>query len=670
MASFRPDFHTNLAYNFVNDIYYGRRRLHAYLGRVWPQQSFVDTNYEIDKCECDCEYCENKNGTIITKEFGDTSNPHKDPGNEYFHETSIRDNIVYLHNVNADDVSVVCPAHKWTYGTYYTQWDNTQNMIDLPYDKPFYCYNSEYNVYKCISNNHSVNSDGTKQLVPSTQEPFGVSYDIIQTSDGYLWKYMYTMAATKRSKFLNSKYMPVQRAIDDTFYNLGAIEEIIVRNGGKNYVSEPKVYAVVDPPSAGGTQAKLSLYINPDSGSIDKVTIDDPGSGYTFDPKITIVDNVGSGTAKYIGGGASLVAHTKGGKVEDVSIIDPGLNYSADTATVIIVNGDGEGCVAYPKIGENGSIEGVVITNPGRGYTYANVYAVCSITDVTKPIEQASFIVKFGGALTSDNQSVVEQLSRQSRGQIYAIQLTEPGADYTSAVQVEITGDGTGAAAHAVVERGRVKQVIVDSPGLNYTRAKVSFFDPNRKTPNDNPEAQGYPILPPIGGHGYNAISELNGNVLSLFVNVRSDNLIANLGQEFRQFGLIENLRTVDEQIVLSSESVVTFDVTIKLPSSTSSNLQPDSIVYIDNVFHRVIKIEGLTYTLQQCSYIYHDITEGSNFKYIDPVSEKIYQYEIVSVDSKPNVDKYSGKLLYNSNNVPFYMTDNKTFGLRTYIKF
>ena len=93
-------------------------------------------------------------------------------------------------------------------------------------------------------------------------------------------------------------------------------------------------------------------------------------------------------------------------------------------------------------------------------------------------------------------------------------------------------------------------------------------------------------------------------------------------------------------------------------------------IVYIDNVFHRVIKIEGLTYTLQQCSYIYHDITEGSNFKYIDPVSEKIYEYEIVSVDSKPNVDKYSGKLLYNSNNVPFYMTDNKTFGLRTYIKF
>ena len=68
MASFRPDFHTNLAYNFVNDIYYGRRRLHAYLGRVWPWQSFVDTNYEIDKCECDCEYCENKNGTNENKQ--------------------------------------------------------------------------------------------------------------------------------------------------------------------------------------------------------------------------------------------------------------------------------------------------------------------------------------------------------------------------------------------------------------------------------------------------------------------------------------------------------------------------------------------------------------------------------------------------------------------------
>lgn len=671
MASFRPGFHTNLAYSFVSDIYYGRRRIHAYLGRVWPWQSFVDTNVEIDQCMCDCEYCQNKNGTIVSVEYGDGANPHKDPGNEYFHETSIRDNIVYLRNINADDVSVVCPAHKWTYGTYYTQWDNTIDMINLPADQPFYCYNSEFNVYKCIRNNHTVNPDGTKNLVPSTEQPYGISYDVIETSDGYLWKYMYTIATTKRSKFLNSKYMPVQRSIDDTFYNLGAIEEIVVRDGGKNYVADPKVYAVVDPPlSASGSQAKISLSINRTTGSIDSVTIDDGGSGYTTDPKITIIDTVGSGTAKYVGNSASLIAHIKGGSVTDVSIIDCGINYSADTATTIVVNGDGVGCVAYPKIGDNGAIEGVIITDPGSGYTYANVYAVSSVTDVENPISPASFIVKFGGIVTNDNQSVVEQIAKTNRGQIYAIELSNPGADYTSATTVTIEGDGTGCTAHAVVKDGSLSAIVVDNPGVNYTRATVKIFDPNRRTPNDNPVAQAYPILPPIGGHGSNAIAELNGNVMSLFVNIRSDDLIAQLNQEFRQFGLIENIRTIDDQIVLSTESIVTFDVTIKPPSTTSNNLKADSIVYIDDVFHRVIAVNGLTYTVQQCSYIYRDITANSKFEYIDPVSEKTFQYEIESVDQKPNVDKYSGKLLYNSNNVPFYMTDNKTFGLRTYIKF
>lgn len=667
MARFRPGFHTSLASEFIDDIYFGRKKIFLGIGYVSPWPEFTD-DHVIDQCDCDCPSCINANGTIITVDYGDNANPHKDPGDEYFHETTLRSNIVYIREIGADNISVVTKCRKWTRGSYYTQWDNTKDMKNLPVEQPFFIYNSNYQVYKCLYNNKAIRDDGTYEQPPSMYEPIGVNYDVIQTADGYVWKYMYTIPMSMRTKFANSTMIPVQRSVQTTFYNRGAIEEIIVVNGGKGYSSEPQVIATVSAPeSPVGTQAEITLLINSETGSIDGVDIVDPGSGYQNDPTIQINDSRKSGTGKYKGNiSAILSAHVYDGKLDSVSIIDPGINYSADTATTITISGDGEGCVAYPKI-VNGSIEGVIVTNPGVGYTYANVSASC-VYDVAD-IEPASFKTRIGGEITINEQSVVEQLA--TPGQIYAIELTQGGADYTSTTEVEITGDGEGCTAHCEVINGRVARVVVDNPGSGYTRATVKFNDPNRREPNPNPVAQAYVILPPIHGHGYNAIDELYGSTVALYTVIRNDNALAGLDQEFRQFTLIEDLRTLKEKtIVNDSEAIVSIDVTIEPPTSTSGNLGNDSIVYIGNTPHRVIQRNGNSFKLQQISSIFRNVEVADSITYTDPVTNKQYVYHIETVDNVTNIDKYSGNLLYSSNNTPFYMADNKTFGVRTYIKF
>jgi hypothetical protein len=64
---------------------------------------------------------------------------------------------------------------------------------------------------------------------------------------------------------------------------------------------------------------------------------------------------------------------------------------------------------------------------------------------------------------------------------IGSISVTNPGYGYTETPIVTITGDGTGAAAHAILNSGRVVSIVVDNAGINYTQAIVTIT----RTSND-----------------------------------------------------------------------------------------------------------------------------------------------------------------------------------------
>jgi len=72
---------------------------------------------------------------------------------------------------------------------------------------------------------------------------------------------------------------------------------------------------------------------------------------------------------------------------------------------------------------------------------------------------------------------------------IESISVINPGFNYTEVPSVVITGDGSGAVAHAVVKNGYISEIVVDEPGNNYTQAIVSIVNASGDTSGTNGSA-------------------------------------------------------------------------------------------------------------------------------------------------------------------------------------
>ena len=97
-------------------------------------------------------------------------------------------------------------------------------------------------------------------------------------------------------------------------------------------------------------------------------------------------------------------------------------------------------------------------------------------------------------------------LSSAGCGSIDVINVVNTGSGYdpaNSIVSVVITGDGYGAAATADVTDGSITDVIVTNPGTNYTYADIKIVSESGSGANVVGPTS------PIGGHGYDPVSEL-----------------------------------------------------------------------------------------------------------------------------------------------------------------
>ena len=186
------------------------------------------------------------------------------------------------------DKSFVVPRYNWSKGTIYSAWDD--NITTYP-AQPFYVYTDEQYVYVCLEQGR--NAAG--QAVTSTVKPTGTGDHII-TSDGYTWKFLYSVGALRENKFQASNYIPVTKVLSvdsstsldlSTQYNVqqnatpGQIVGYRVTNTGSGYTSAPTVTI-----TGNGTGAKATAFIN--GGSVSKIEMAELsglkvfGTGYDF----------------------------------------------------------------------------------------------------------------------------------------------------------------------------------------------------------------------------------------------------------------------------------------------------------------------------------------------------------------------------------------------------
>ena len=98
-------------------------------------------------------------------------------------------NMIASKKIQPSDVSYVIPRVDWQAGTMYTQYSDlsTTLFIDTA-NNPFYIITEDFNVYKCLFNNHN--------SVSSVKPESTTTNGVVETTDGYIWKYMYTVSSS------------------------------------------------------------------------------------------------------------------------------------------------------------------------------------------------------------------------------------------------------------------------------------------------------------------------------------------------------------------------------------------------------------------------------------------------------------------------------------------
>ena len=212
---------------------------------------------------------------------------------------------------SASDLSYVIPRYNWSSGSIYQGYDD--DFASIPDTNPYAVLTEDNQVYMVLQ--QAKNSAGT--ATTSTIKPTGTSTKPFKTSDGYVWKFLYTLSAARSSAFLSANFVPVEKILDSARVNdltgtttlsvleiqqalvqdsavPGQIIGVDVTAGGTGYTSTPTVTIDGD-----GVRAAATATVS--GGAVSKIELDSStdsamamGQGYKF-ASISITGGGGSG---------------------------------------------------------------------------------------------------------------------------------------------------------------------------------------------------------------------------------------------------------------------------------------------------------------------------------------------------------------------------------------
>ena len=202
-------------------------------------------------------------------------------------------NMFVAKNITSNDISPVIKRVDWTTGVIYDYYRDDVNMFEVDgsgnpiYN--FYVRNQYDQVFKCLWN----------AGVPSTIEPYFEpgSYgtnNIYLGSDGYKWKYMYTVDIGTKVKFMNADWLPVPVGANTpnpllSTAGAGNIDVINVTNGGSGYDLANAIVTVTV--TGDGTGATGTVQVT--DGVITDVVMTSTGKNYTY-ANVAITSTIGS----------------------------------------------------------------------------------------------------------------------------------------------------------------------------------------------------------------------------------------------------------------------------------------------------------------------------------------------------------------------------------------
>lgn len=655
---------TSLATAIINDVTSRRSRYYYYFGKVLSWNPFGEDLPEV-------------------------------PLENYKYELETRSNMTLLKRINENDVSYITKRIDWIDNLVYDMYDDSYSEDNLSsngfsdlYQSNFYVLTDENNVYKCICNNY-----GTK----STVKPSGNDTNFITTADGYIWKFMYTIPIGLKNKFVDSDYIPVTTALSNQFYSNGTIlgativnagmdyvdvssgvtvvgdgyleenpynlTEIIISSGGFGYTFIPDVI-ISEPTAIFGSEVQATATATLSSGVVNSITFNNFGFGYNNNA-VAIIEEPYSGYVNWQAilpvTNSTIIKHnnnyyevTSSGNLGTTppthtsgtdSNGSASLLYKATRAEAYITSTKTEALLDVVVDGL-GQITNVIVIDGGVGYTFASI-------EVTGVGTGAELTVNLSNGDLNSLQSNVELLAVD--GAISYIKVESEGSAYGEAIVV-IEGDGTGATAEVTITSGRITDITITNYGSGYTWATASIV-------GSGTGCVARVIISPKGGHGKDAVYELGSNGVMFFTSIANEkNQGVTVNNDSRQIGIIKSPKTFDSGFVYTKASGSACYLLIDSTQVDQNKFFPDVKLTSESKEYYIVGVEDNKLLIS--SNKNSEPTVGASF--ISENGDVITPFKI----DTPEVDKYSGDIIFIDNRNAFITTSEQSLSLRTIITF
>jgi hypothetical protein len=278
---------------------------------------------------------------------------------------NLYDNMIQGKKITSNNTTLVIRNIPYESNKIYDFYDDSKDLSG----KDFYTVVSEgstYHVFKCLNNN--LNSPST--VSPSFNDIALSNNYSYYTSDGYQWKYIYSIDETVVDKLASVDYFPLiaNTDVQNSAIN-GTIDSVIIENEGKGYDNylegafknsdikingNTSIYAVTNSiaSSVNGFYTGCLLYISSGTGAGESRIVADyisnsngnfiildngitenlTGSNYELYPSIKFF-NYGSQTVNAVA--RALINSYSGNSVYRIEVLEPGKDYTYHTAEVI-----------------------------------------------------------------------------------------------------------------------------------------------------------------------------------------------------------------------------------------------------------------------------------------------------------------------------------------------
>lgn len=294
--------------------------------------------------------------------------------------------VIFGNKVTEDNIRYMFHKNAWLTGTIYDDFDDTQDILTTNSIVTVSNSEGDYEVFKCLENNNGSASTST----PSFTGVDPNSYEQIFSGDGYVWKYLFTVAAGDDTVFGTNDSLPLPYPSYGNTSVISAakedISQIIIEDTQINLFQQYR-FGLATNTTDSSTVSFQSIIQSATSPNVADIRVRaTPKSGFSLytgndayknmyllqtnsNGAMTVYDVLSSSTPSSPDLDIDLKINTTDGNSpnlfkNDTFQIVPKISVTRSTST-------GTPCVAYGIIDQFGTLQRVAFKNKGSEYKFA-----------------------------------------------------------------------------------------------------------------------------------------------------------------------------------------------------------------------------------------------------------------------------------------------------------